>query len=247
MSVQRKLKALGYSSVQANIKDSNEFRKIVAWVEKNKINKCEKNYRNDLLNVQSPSWDKVFNAYLDSLKCPIASNSYSEALLDWILGLAVQLQYHQQSERYNKINVVAEDVKQVPKIIADNPLDNIDFSSSEFAEGVLVIARLLKLTPHPDPLLTLEACSKMIKARLNMDVQANPQEYIITGTAFPYQSADLGFDLGETVLNQAAKLLRLLYIRDLRNLQTSANECIVAVQSVTANPKTDTRLGKVGR
>lgn len=57
---------------------------------------------------------------------------------------------------------------------------------------------------------------------------------------------DLGFDLGDYVLNRAAKILRLLYIHDLRNLQTKINEAIVAVQSITANPKTDTKLGKVG-
>lgn len=246
MAIQRKLQALGYGSIDANIKDANEFRKIIVWVEKNKIDKSGKNYRNDLLNIQSPNWNKVFKAYANDLKCPISADTCSEALLDWILGFAVQLQYHKQSDKYNKIKAT-EEVKQTPKIITDNPLDSIDFSSPTFAEGILVIARLLKLTPHPDPLLTLEACSKMIKNRLNVDIQANPQEHIITGTAFPYQSADLGFDLGETVLNQAAKLLRLLYIHDLRKLQTSINESIVAVQSVTANPKTDTRLGKVGR
>jgi hypothetical protein len=32
-----------------------------------------------------------------------------------------------------------------------------------------------------------------------------------------------------------------------RNLQNRINEAIVSVQAVTANPKTDTRLGKVGR
>lgn len=38
----------------------------------------------------------------------------------------------------------------------------------------------------------------------------------------------------------------MLYIQDLRELQTKANELIVACQSLTANPKTDTKLGKVG-
>lgn len=49
------------------------------------------------------------------------------------------------------------------------------------------------------------------------------------------------------MLNHAAKVLRLLYVQDLRDLQTRINEAIVAVQAITANPKTDTRLGKVGR
>ena len=48
------------------------------------------------------------------------------------------------------------------------------------------------------------------------------------------------------VTQEAAKILRLLHIRELRELQTLANEAIIAVQNLTANPKTDTKLGKVG-
>lgn len=70
---------------------------------------------------------------------------------------------------------------------------------------------------------------------------------LFKGTPFPFQDLDLGFDLSDPVLNKAAKILRMLYIHNLRDLQTKANELIVAVQNVTANPKTDTKLGKVGR
>lgn len=47
-------------------------------------------------------------------------------------------------------------------------------------------------------------------------------------------------------LDEAAKILRLLQVHSTRDLQTAINETIVSVQSVTANPKTDTKLGKVG-
>lgn len=67
------------------------------------------------------------------------------------------------------------------------------------------------------------------------------------GKAFPIFEADLGFETGDPILNNAGKALRLMYIHDLRDLQTRINECIVAVQNITANPKTDTKLGKVGR
>lgn len=40
--------------------------------------------------------------------------------------------------------------------------------------------------------------------------------------------------------------MRLLFIKDLRDLQTNVNEIIVAIQAITANPKTDSSLGKVG-
>ena len=58
---------------------------------------------------------------------------------------------------------------------------------------------------------------------------------------------DCGFDLGDPVLSEAAKVLRLLHIQELRYLQTHINELIVAVQAITANPKTDQSLGRVGK
>jgi RLL motif-containing protein 1 len=42
----------------------------------------------------------------------------------------------------------------------------------------------------------------------------------------------------DPVINEAAKILRLLYIKDLRILQTKINETIVSIQTITANPKT---------
>lgn len=58
---------------------------------------------------------------------------------------------------------------------------------------------------------------------------------------------DTGFETGDYITAEAAKILRLLHIKELRELQDSVNEAIVSVQKMTANPKTDTRLGKVGR
>ena len=51
----------------------------------------------------------------------------------------------------------------------------------------------------------------------------------------------------DPVLKEAAKILRLLHLTNLRKLQSDINNTIELVQSVTANPKTDTKSGKVGR
>jgi RLL motif-containing protein 1 len=48
-------------------------------------------------------------------------------------------------------------------------------------------------------------------------------------------------------LVQALKVLRLLHVQDLREIQDRVNGAIESIQQLTANPKTDTRLGKVGR
>ncbi|KAF6029894.1 hypothetical protein EB796_011793 [Bugula neritina] len=53
--------------------------------------------------------------------------------------------------------------------------------------------------------------------------------------------------LVDYVTEEAVKILRLLHIQNLRQLQSQINEALVIVQNVTANPKTDQRLGKIGR
>ncbi|KAG7170879.1 RNA transcription, translation and transport factor protein-like, partial [Homarus americanus] len=122
-----------------------------------------------------------------------------------------------------------------PKVVNTNPLDALDFQSPEFRDGIIRLTQQLNITPHPDHLITLKAISKLISTRLNH------------GKAYPIFEADLGFETGDYVLNSAGKALRLMYIHDLRELQTKINECIVSVQNITADPKTDTKLGKVGR
>lgn len=47
--------------------------------------------------------------------------------------------------------------------------------------------------------------------------------------------------------DRAASLLRLLHVADLRRLQSAVDGATVAVQELTANPRTDAALGKVGR
>lgn len=67
-----------------------------------------------------------------------------------------------------------------------------------------------------------------------------------TVVSFSLASFPLGFDTGHDVLNDASKVLRLLYAEDLRTLQTRINQLLIMVQNVTANPLTDAGLGKVG-
>ena len=57
----------------------------------------------------------------------------------------------------------------------------------------------------------------------------------------------LGFETGDAKLDDAARGLRLLYVAELRQLQTSFNAVVSCAQEFTANPKTDHHLGRVGR
>lgn len=73
-----------------------------------------------------------------------------------------------------------------------------------------------------------------------------PMKENSSGVDFSLDEMPLGFDTGDRVINEASKILRLLYISDLRVLQTKINETIVTVQSLVADPRTDSKLGKIG-
>lgn len=66
------------------------------------------------------------------------------------------------------------------------------------------------------------------------------------GKPFPIFEGQ-GMNQNDPDVEQAARILRLLQIQRLRELQTVINETIVEAQDfITTEPKTDTRLGKVG-
>jgi len=47
-------------------------------------------------------------------------------------------------------------------------------------------------------------------------------------------------------VDRVIKAMTMLYVNDLRELQNDVNDVLVTVQSFTANPKTNTSLGRVG-
>ncbi|XP_012285473.1 RNA transcription, translation and transport factor protein [Orussus abietinus] len=243
----RKLKALDYMDWdKVNGNDPEHFRKLVVWLEDQKIRNYKIEDRECLRNIQSEDWIKVFQDYCNNVACPIVSSPLDQ--LEWLIGLAIRLEYEDDHKKYQEVTIekVKEKSTVVPSVKSTNPLDNLNFYSEDFKSGVNAIAKILKVPQHPNHLITLEACSKVVCKRLNPNAIQNPNTVVIKGTPFPIGDVDLGFNMGDPVLNNAAKVLRLLYIHDLRELQTKINEAIVSVQNITANPKTDTKLGKVG-
>ncbi|XP_013771774.1 UPF0568 protein C14orf166 homolog [Limulus polyphemus] len=243
----RKLTALGYHNPESfNVTDENDFRNVVVWLEDQKIRFYKIEDREDLRNINNSNWESVFKQYLKHVECPF-DLSDRNAVIDWLLGFSVRLEYGDSVKKYKDAS--AENVKKnlvnAPQVIQENPLDNLDFEDKDFKAGVSTLARLLNITEHPDHLVTLKAICTLVKNRLSVEAVSKKEKP--QGKPFPLHESSLAFDTGDYVMNQAAKVLRLLYIHDLRDLQTQINEAIVAVQTITANPKTDTKLGRVGR
>ena len=249
MSFKRKLRALGHPNPdKVDAQKENQFRDLVIWLEDQKIRHYTIDDRRALRDTNSPDWKVTFDKYLTDLVCPILSGSQLE-VLDWLLGVAVRYEYGESPEKYNSAasGNISSSVMEQPRVVSSNPLDSLDLSSKEFRAGVEGLADRLGIMRHPDHLVTLVAVCRYVSTRLTASALADPGSVIPRGEPVQLKDAQLGFDTGDEDVNEAAKILRLLHIKDLRSLQTGINECIVAIQSLTANPKTDTRLGKVGR
>ncbi|XP_011881881.1 PREDICTED: UPF0568 protein C14orf166 homolog [Vollenhovia emeryi] len=246
---ERKLRALGYLEWdKVNGNNPQHLRKVIVWLEDQKIRHYTIDDRNRLRDITSQEWPSIFEKYCNDVKCPITKNELDQ--LEWFIGHAISLEFGDDHEKYQRVvGSKAKDKKevQVPSIKSTNPLDNLNFDSDAFKNGVNLIARLLNVPKHSDHLITLQACSKLVCNKLNADAIKQPNNAINSKGKSQTKVIGPGFNMGDAMLDDAAKGLSLLYIQDLRNLQTKINETIVAVQNVTANPKTDTKLGKVGK
>ncbi|MCJ8737159.1 hypothetical protein PDJAM_G00020840 [Pangasius djambal] len=240
----RKLTALDYHNPSGfDCTDETEFRNFIVWLEDQKIRHYKIEDRGNLRNISSSEWPKSFEKYLRDVSCPFSVQERCEAI-DWLLGLAVRFEYGDNVEKYRNCTPAAE-VNNATQKPAD-PLINLDSNNPDFKAGVMALADLLKIQKHDDYLVMLKAIRILVQERLTPDAISKASK-AKEGLPVALDKHILGFDTGDATLNEAARILRLLHIEELRELQTRINEAIVAVQAIIADPKTDHRLGKVGR
>ncbi|XP_071834351.1 RNA transcription, translation and transport factor protein-like [Apostichopus japonicus] len=235
----RKFRALGYHKTDINLQDEQQWRNLIVWLEDQKIRMYKIEDRKRLRDTSTGNWSKVFSQYLDDLECTV-DRSNRKTLCDWLLGVAVRTDYGENVEKYN----TSQKVTSSNSDAVDDPFAQLDVNSADFKAGLLSICHLLKIPEHYDPITTLQAVSLLVKDRLSEEAQSAVME---EGEDFDLSNYEVGFETRDEVINNASCILRLLHIQELRDLQTKINEAIVCVQRITANPKTDQRLGKVGR
>ncbi|XP_003227635.3 RNA transcription, translation and transport factor protein [Anolis sagrei] len=242
----RKLSALDYHNPAGfNCRDETEFRNFIVWLEDQKIRHYKIEDRGNLRNIHNATeWTKSFEKYLKDVNCPFTVQERQETI-DWLLGLAVRLEYGDNADKYK--DSTPEGNKNADNAAKNaEPLINLDVNNPDFKAGVMALANLLQIQRHDDYLVMLKAIRILVQERLSQDAVAKANQSK-EGLPVSLDKHILGFDTGDAVLNEAAQILRLLHIEELRELQTKINEAIVAVQAIIADPKTDHRLGKVGR
>ncbi|KAK0403339.1 hypothetical protein QR680_016868 [Steinernema hermaphroditum] len=116
-------------------------------------------------------------------------------------------------------------------------LEELDLSNERNRAAIERMRQHLKITEHPDPSVVLRAVCKRILG--SSDVPRNGASSD-QSRKFALNKFDLGItSSGDAKVDTAVRALRLLHVQNMRELQTGINQTLIAVQSVTANPKTD--------
>lgn len=246
----RKLRAIDYHSFDSvDVSKSRDLKALIVWLEDQKIRHYKIEERALLRDQSNEAWMATFVTYLQDLECPFNCNTELMSAVDWLLGLAVRYAYSDAAGSNRELLRGIEEATVDGEANTKSPLD-IDSSDKLFASGVQALAKILLISSHPDVSILLEACKIVIREKLSKTALEKAVKKQTTKTKekqYNISPKDCGFDLPDPVLGEAAKVLRLLHIQELRFLQTNINELIVAVQNITANPKTDQTLGQVGR
>ena len=154
---------------------------MILWLEDQKIRHYKVDDRSKLRDLNSPDWNTAYTTYLNDIVCPIVSKKREEEL-GWLLSFAVRLEYNDDSLKYRKqiSEILSQNQESAPKVVPVNSLDNMDFQSTEFINGVNSLAGILNVTQHPDHIVTLQAISKLVKSRLSPACLSNPESFIIS-------------------------------------------------------------------
>lgn len=230
----RRLQALEYPDAQGFVLEYDHIRVLVGWLENQKLREYPEDQRSPLCSPPSrEAWLPVLHRYLEDLDIAaglpapnLLDPEYAPVVVRRLLDRAIGFEYGDSSGELN----VAAAVRAVAEEASDTP---------ELRQAVEELAKVTGVPMGEDLGAALAAIKQVVKQRVGT---AQGSE----GKRFDQAQFPLGFSTGDTVLDRAATVLRLVHINQLRELQNSVNDIIRTLQEFTANPKTDTRLGKVG-
>lgn len=81
-----------------SVTDPQHFRKVVLWLEDQKIRQYDIQDRKDLRNIKSEYWPKAFAKYCKDVQCPIIDNDVDQ--LEWLIGCAIWLEADNDSKYF---------------------------------------------------------------------------------------------------------------------------------------------------
>lgn len=232
----RKLEALGYPEIASASLGGQAYCKIVLWLEEEKIRYYEKFDRKALRDF-GKAWFSYVQDYCKELSVPCEGlNEKNMAVKLNVLNNLTNLAIH---DIYRDKVEAGELTLTAPAQAAGDDgekqrLTNLAPSLNKLLECF----RLPQLPQEPADTDTIAAL-RCIHTRVCVPEQGS-------GTPFDLDKLPVGLQIDDPEVRRAAAVLRLLHGIELQQLQVNINQVINELQQLTANPKTDARLGRVG-
>lgn len=108
------------------------------------------------------------------------------------------------------------------------------------AEQAEKLAKTINSSLHTNPLVTLLGVAKYV----NSETQPNDS----TVKRIKLKDCAIGaVSTGNKKVDDAIRVLRLIHINQQKTLQSKINETLSKFQKITGDPKTDLKIGRVGR
>mmetsp|Transcript_62268 Transcript_62268/g.181912 ORF Transcript_62268/g.181912 Transcript_62268/m.181912 type:complete len:262 (-) Transcript_62268:121-906(-) len=239
-ALKRKLGALQYPDLESACLSGPDYCKIVLWLEEEKIRLYEKADRRNLRDFGDEAWYKHAAGYAKELGVP-SPEGLSEKDLNTKLRVLNALTNVAIHDVYRD-KVEAKEVTLAPP---SKPVSGGGEGKQQLRDLVEPLNRLLKHWSLPQltqDAIDTDTIAALRCVRTRLCVPAKP------GPSVPLELDELptGFQDEDPEVARAASVLRLLHSIELGQLQVNINNVINGLQELTADPKTDSKLGKVG-
>lgn len=234
--------------------DPSKYQALVLWLEHTKIRALPLEARQGLASGDAEPWAAAFSLYLADLGCPVAWDGGAGALpvLKWLLAHATGLEFGDAAAEHNASAAAAVAAAPAPADWAQPPVPPYpDAADPEVLATLRTVLESLRVSLDPGEGVSpddLRRARSVVEAQvLPCLAAARTAPGGVVSPAAVLEGLPLGFSTGDAGVDLAATVLRMLYIKDMRELQDQVDAAIVGMQEVTANPRTDAAAGRVGR
>ncbi|CAO4363828.1 unnamed protein product [Caenorhabditis nigoni] len=234
----RKLRAVEYDRDYVNFDDDTEIRRLIATVEEVHLKRRGENWAAQMLDESDvQKWTPELVQYFRDFGAPDGCSR--AAAVDYVLSAAVEKIYEQKGgdDELSSARLKSE-VEKVLEAHKDsqNPLNRLDYTSPKFAENARALCSILGISAHhPDPKILMKAACLYISENLAEDVIAEETEEVLKKKKLlDIKDFPIGMVAPKNgAAHFSARLLRLISLKQLRDVSKMINETLVEIQNLT--------------
>lgn len=232
----RKLEALSYPELGSASLEGETYCKIILWLEEEKIRFLEPAQRKGLREF-GDQFLRHFTAYAQDLNVNVDALSMEDGqsklrVLNHLTNLAIHDVYRDRVENQSMV---------------------LSVPAYPLAGGVEDKQMLQDLVPDLNRMLDLYQLPKLQKTAADNDtiaalrcVKTRMCQKGIGAVEFDMSQLPAGLDVEDPEVRKTATILRLLHNIEMGQLQVNVSTVLNDLQQLTANPRTDAKLGRVG-